>query len=209
MKKKKIKVAVIGYGGAFNMGRHHLTEMKAAGMEPVAVAEVDNARALVALQDFPAIQIFNDVGQMLTPSDVELITIIPPHNTHAALGLQCLTAGRLLEIKNHTFLVAVKVHEHMPHAVVAHRADVPDVVTARRFNLYDLRTEIAEDLGCIGTHDHRGQVDHGGPGERSGHQLRILGGMTQPFSRSVSSTQLRSSLPLPRMVFSIAASFLA
>ena len=94
MKKKKIKVAVIGYGGAFNMGRHHLTEMKAAGLEPVAVAEVDHARALVALQDFPAIQIFNDVGQMLTQSDVELITIITPHNTHAALGLQCLKAGR-------------------------------------------------------------------------------------------------------------------
>ncbi|MFZ4682106.1 MAG: Gfo/Idh/MocA family protein [Terrimicrobiaceae bacterium] len=94
MKKKKIKVGVIGYGGAFNMGRHHLTEMKAAGMEPVAVAEVDNARAVIAQQDFPGIQIFNDVGQMLTQSDVELVTLITPHNTHAALGLQCLKAGR-------------------------------------------------------------------------------------------------------------------
>jgi len=94
MKKQKIKVGVVGYGGAFNMGRAHLTEMKAAGMEPVAVAEVDNVRALVALEDFPDIQIFNDVGQMLTQSDVELVTLITPHNTHAPLGLQCLKAGR-------------------------------------------------------------------------------------------------------------------
>jgi len=94
MKSKKIKVGVIGYGGAFNMGRSHLNEMKAAGMEPVAVTEVDPARAQVAATDFPGIQIFSDVGQMLARSDVELVTLITPHNTHAPLGLQCLKAGR-------------------------------------------------------------------------------------------------------------------
>ena len=31
-----IKVGVVGYGGAFNMGRAHLNEMKRAGMTPVA-----------------------------------------------------------------------------------------------------------------------------------------------------------------------------
>ncbi len=45
MKKFKnaseIKVGVIGYGGAFNMGKAHLNEMKKAGMTPVAVAEID------------------------------------------------------------------------------------------------------------------------------------------------------------------------
>ncbi len=38
--KKGTKVGVVGYGGAFNMGRIHLNEMKAAGMIPTAVAEV-------------------------------------------------------------------------------------------------------------------------------------------------------------------------
>lgn len=92
--KKTIKVGVVGYGGAFNMGRIHLNEMQAAGLTPVAVAEVDSARALVALEDFPGIKIFSNVSQMLEKSDVELVTLITPHNTHAPLGLQCLKAGR-------------------------------------------------------------------------------------------------------------------
>ncbi len=43
-KSKDIKVGVVGYGGAFNMGRAHLNEMKRAGMTPVAVAEIDAER---------------------------------------------------------------------------------------------------------------------------------------------------------------------
>ena len=39
-KPSEIKVGVVGYGGAFNMGRAHLNEMKRAGMTPVAVAEL-------------------------------------------------------------------------------------------------------------------------------------------------------------------------
>ena len=43
-KAADIKVGVIGYGGAFNMGKSHLNQMKEAGMTPVAVAEIDAAR---------------------------------------------------------------------------------------------------------------------------------------------------------------------
>ena len=42
-KPGNIKVGVVGYGGAFNMGRSHLNEMKKAGMMPMAVAEIDPA----------------------------------------------------------------------------------------------------------------------------------------------------------------------
>ncbi|MDX6767826.1 MAG: Gfo/Idh/MocA family oxidoreductase [Candidatus Methylacidiphilales bacterium] len=93
-KAKDIKVGVVGYGGAFNMGRQHLKEMQAAGMTPVAVAEVDPARLAVATQDFPGIQTYATVAEMLKKSDVELIVLITPHNTHAPLALQCLKAGR-------------------------------------------------------------------------------------------------------------------
>lgn len=98
MKKYKsaadIKVGVIGYGGAFNMGRAHLNEMIKAGMTPVAVAEVDAARLEIALQDFPGITVYGNVASMLKKSDVDLLAIITPHNTHARLALQCLNAGR-------------------------------------------------------------------------------------------------------------------
>jgi scyllo-inositol 2-dehydrogenase (NADP+) len=91
---QEIKVGVIGYGGAFNMGKQHLVEMHKAGMTPVAVAEVDPARLQVATQDFPGIQTYSTVAEMLKKSDVNLIVLITPHNTHAPLAIQCLRAGR-------------------------------------------------------------------------------------------------------------------
>jgi scyllo-inositol 2-dehydrogenase (NADP+) len=91
---KAIKVGVVGYGGAFNMGRQHLQEMSAAGMTPVAVAEVDPTRLSVAEQDFPGIGLFSSVREMLAGSPVDLVTIITPHNTHAPIAIECLKAGR-------------------------------------------------------------------------------------------------------------------
>ena len=90
----EIKVGVIGYGGAFNMGRMHLQDMMKAGMTPRAVAEPDAARLAVAAQEFPGIQTYSSVTEMLAQSDVNLVVLITPHNTHAPLALQCLKAGR-------------------------------------------------------------------------------------------------------------------
>ena len=93
-KATDIKVGVVGYGGAFNMGQAHLKEMARAGMAPTAVAEIDESRLAVARKDFPGIETYNSVAGMLRKSAVNLIAIITPHNTHAALALQCLRAGR-------------------------------------------------------------------------------------------------------------------
>lgn len=90
----KIKVGVIGYGGSFNMGKAHLEEMQQAGMTPVAVCEIDEARRKAAGDDFPGIQLYDSVATMLKKSDVNLVVLITPHNTHAKLALQCLKAGR-------------------------------------------------------------------------------------------------------------------
>jgi len=89
-----IKVGVVGYGGAFNMGKAHLNEMKRAGMTPVAVAELDPSRLAVAETDFPGIQTYSTLTAMLKKSDVDLLAIITPHNTHAKLALEALRAGR-------------------------------------------------------------------------------------------------------------------
>jgi predicted dehydrogenase len=98
MKKYKqagdIKVGVVGYGGAFNMGKAHLLEMQQAGMTPVAVAEIDPSRLEVATKEFPGIGTYQSLTEMLKKSDVNLITVITPHNTHAPLALEALRAGR-------------------------------------------------------------------------------------------------------------------
>ena len=93
-KAKDIKVGAIGYGGAFNMGKSHLGEMQRAGMTPTAVAEIDHSRLAVAEADFPGLETYGSVAEMLKDSDVDLLAIITPHNTHAKLAIQCLKAGR-------------------------------------------------------------------------------------------------------------------
>ena len=93
-KPQDIKVGVVGYGGQFNMGRSHLNEMKQAGMTHLAVAEIDPARRKVAEAEFPGIETYASVAEMLRKSQVNLIVLITPHNTHAKLAIQCLRAGK-------------------------------------------------------------------------------------------------------------------
>lgn len=93
-KPSDIKVGVIGYGGAFNMGKQHLNSMKNAGMTPFAVCDVDAARLKVAEADFPGIETYTDLSKMLKTSDVNLIVHITPHNLHHKLAAQCLKAGK-------------------------------------------------------------------------------------------------------------------
>jgi len=90
----EITAGVIGYGGAFNMGKAHLSQMQQAGMTPKAVAEIDPERLDVAREEFPGIETYSSVDEMLAKSDVQMIAIITPHNTHAELAIKCLKAGR-------------------------------------------------------------------------------------------------------------------
>ena len=89
-----VMTGVVGYGAAFDMGRRHLSDMRTAGMTPCAVAEKDPERLAAAGRDFPEIEQYRSVGEMLRKSAVNLVVLITPHNTHARLALKCLRAGR-------------------------------------------------------------------------------------------------------------------
>jgi len=92
--EKVIRGGVIGYGAAFNMGRSHLKWMAAAGLQPTAVCDADPGRLQDAAKDFRGIETYTGVAEMLRKSPVDLVTVITPHHTHAALAVQCLEAGR-------------------------------------------------------------------------------------------------------------------
>ncbi len=94
MEKPPLKVGVIGYGGAFNMGCHHLKEMQDAGFIATAACDLDAARMGVAAKDFPGIHTFTDHRDMLKKSDAELLTVILPHNLHASMAIDVLQSGR-------------------------------------------------------------------------------------------------------------------
>ena len=90
----KPRAAVVGYGGAFNMGKLHLTSAAEVGIEPAAVCDADLSRHEAAREDFADIPVYSDLGAMLAKEEFDLLTVITPHNTHADLAIQALEAGR-------------------------------------------------------------------------------------------------------------------
>lgn len=92
---KTIRCGIIGYGGAFNMGKAHTGWINAAeGLTTAAICDLDPARAAAAAADFPQIRTFTNVEAFLKDGGIDMVTLITPHNTHAPLALQCLEAGK-------------------------------------------------------------------------------------------------------------------
>jgi len=90
-----IRGAVIGYGPAFNMGKHHASQMKnTEGIECVAICDIDRARTKAAKEDFPGVNTYNSVKSMLKKEDFDLASVVLPHNLHAPVAIECLKAGK-------------------------------------------------------------------------------------------------------------------
>ena len=94
MAAKTWRIGTIGYGGVFHMGKIHLESLqKNAGFIPAAVCDADASRVAAAQNDFPGMEAYTDVAEMLKKAKLDLVTIITPHNSHADLTVQCLKAG--------------------------------------------------------------------------------------------------------------------
>jgi predicted dehydrogenase len=96
MPKKEVKAALIGYGGAFNMGVHHANSMHATGdMRVVAVCDTDPARLAKAKEELgEATATFTEVSDLLKWGEFDLAILILPHNIHAEVAVQCAKAGK-------------------------------------------------------------------------------------------------------------------
>ena len=92
--KGTIRAAVIGYGGAFSMGKYHGEMMNKAGMQTVAACDVDPARMETAAQDFPGIRTYTNIDQLLDDPEVDLVVVILPHNLHAEIAVKAANKGK-------------------------------------------------------------------------------------------------------------------
>lgn len=108
MSEKKIRGAVIGYGGAFNMGKNHLDWMSKAGIVPTAACDIDPTRVKAAETDFPGIRTYSKIEDLLADDEVDIIAIITPHNTHAALAIGALNAGKGVIVEKPMCLTAAE-----------------------------------------------------------------------------------------------------
>lgn len=76
------------------MGKTHGSQMQAAGIEFVAACDSDPARAAAASEENPGIKTFLDYREMLADPDIDLVTVILPHNLHAEVAIECSNAGK-------------------------------------------------------------------------------------------------------------------
>jgi predicted dehydrogenase len=94
-RRNEIRCAVIGYGGACNMGFNHSNWINAApGMKTVAVCDVVPDRLEQAKKDFPGIKTFSDYREVMKDSDIDLVVIITPHSTHFEIGMEAIRHGK-------------------------------------------------------------------------------------------------------------------
>ena len=90
-----IRAGIIGYGGAFNMGRHHAGAINAQpGMRTVAICDLDPKRQAAAKADFPDVDTYGDYREMLARDDIDLCVVVLPHNLHASVAVACSEAGK-------------------------------------------------------------------------------------------------------------------
>jgi predicted dehydrogenase len=90
---KPIRCGIVGYGGAFGMGKFHADTIRSIpGMAVTAVCDLDTARLQLAKEQQPGVATYTDVKDMAGDAEVDLGVIVTPHNTHAAVALELIAA---------------------------------------------------------------------------------------------------------------------
>ena len=90
-----VRCAIIGYGPIFNWGWVHARWINAvADFSLAAICDKDPGCAVRARYDFPEVDTYTDLHEVLARDDIDLVTVVTPHNTHASIVLDCLNAGK-------------------------------------------------------------------------------------------------------------------
>ena len=104
-----IKAAVVGYGPAFNMGAHHANLMKQTGrIEVAAVCDRDESRLEAAREELGDVQTFTDVAELAAVADLQLASVVVPHNVHEKVAVALLEAGKHVAVEKP---MAIRVEE--------------------------------------------------------------------------------------------------
>jgi len=93
---KNIGVGIIGYGGAFNMGKIHGEALNnQRGCETVAVCDIDPERTKHAKDELgDHINVYTKYQDLLKDDRVDLVIVILPHNIHAEVCAAASNAGK-------------------------------------------------------------------------------------------------------------------
>ncbi len=93
-------VAVVGYGPFGGMGYLHGTAATDVdGLSFVAVVDSAAERRKAAEAEFPGITAYESLDGLLADDAVDLVIVATPPNSHAAIAMSCLEAGRHVAVE--------------------------------------------------------------------------------------------------------------
>ena len=117
----EVRVAVVGYGAGFYMGRSHLRRIEAtAGLCAVAICDTSKERLAEAIQDFPQVEAFRTLEGALEKDRADLYVIATPNHTHFELALQCIKAGKHVLIEKPMCITSAEAETLIHAACEAH-----------------------------------------------------------------------------------------
>jgi type 1 glutamine amidotransferase len=86
------RVAMIGYGA---IGFEHGTAInEVPGLEYALVCDRNEERLAIARKAFPGVRTCTDLAQVAEDPDIDVVIVSTPPNTHAAISVQMLQAGK-------------------------------------------------------------------------------------------------------------------
>ncbi len=90
-----IRAAVIGYGPMHHFGWAHCAWIDhTPEIELVGVCDINPQRTKAAKQDWPDIETWNDTADLFAREDIDLVSVVTPHYTHAPIAIAALRAGK-------------------------------------------------------------------------------------------------------------------
>jgi len=172
-----IRCAIVGYGPTFNFGWVHARWVEAVrDLRLVAICDRDPACAAKARADWPEVDAHLDLAEMLRRDDLDLISVVTQHNTHAPIVIECLRAGKHVVVEKP---MCLNTAEATAMIDAAHAADRTLAVFHNRRhdgNLRAIREVIAQ--GRIGRvfHLELSACGYGKPGHVWRSAKEVCGG---------------------------------
>ena len=144
-----IRCAIIGYGTAYSWGWMHARWIRAVpDLHLVAICDKDPVRAAMAKSDFPEVDACTDAREMTGRSDIDMVSVVTPHNTHASVVIDCLKAGKHVVVDKP---MCLNVNEATEMIETAHKAERTLAVFHNRRHDGNIRAiKEAVDQGRIG-----------------------------------------------------------
>ena len=174
---KKNQCAIIGYGTTYTWGWMHAQWIKAVeDLNLVAICDMNPTCAEKAKNDFPEVDTYIDMHEMLDRDDIDMVSVVTPHNTHTTIVTECLNAGKHVVVDKP---MCIRVAEATEMIETAKKVDRTLAVFHNRRHDGNVRAikEVIEQ-GKIGDvfHIELSACGYGRPGDWWRSQKEISGG---------------------------------